>query len=73
MSVGVKSAFSAWLPAPSTVPLAGVYTKPPATSAVALSCVALSAVGYVIAAGVAHVITGVAFSTLIVTSFDAPL
>ena len=45
-------------------PAAGVYTKLPGTEAVALSCVPLSAVPYVMSAGFAHVIIGVAFVTV---------
>lgn len=65
MSVGTKLTDSVCDPAPKTVPLAGVYVNVPATefppnAAVAFNCVALRAVPKVIAAGFAHVITGVA-------------
>jgi hypothetical protein len=46
------------------VPGAGVYANAPVTLAVALSWVALSGVPYTIAAGFAHVITGVALLTV---------
>ena len=45
VSVGLNVTDSVWLlPTPSTVPRAGVYVKVPGTLAVALSCVADSAV-----------------------------
>jgi hypothetical protein len=64
VSVGVNVTDSACVPAVRTAPAAGVYAKVPATGEVALSCVALSPVPYVIAAGVAHVIEGVAWFTV---------
>src|SRR5262245_59145347 len=67
-SVGVKVADNVWpAPAFSTVPAIGLQTNVPGVFAVAFSCVAPSAVPKVMSAGVAHVITGVAFTTLIVT------
>jgi len=59
--VGVNVAVSVCAPTASTVPAAGEYTNVPATLAVALSCALPSAVPYVIAAGVAHVIVGTVF------------
>jgi hypothetical protein len=50
-----------------------VYTKLPGTFAVAFSCVAESAVPYVMPAGFAHVTVGVALSTVIVTVCVAAL
>ena|SRR5215468_3599274 len=47
-----------------TVPAAGVYANVPGTDAVASSCVPLSAVPYVMSAGFAQVIVGVAFPTV---------
>ena len=47
----------------STVPSAGEYVNVPGTVAVASSCVADSDDPTVIAAGVGHVITGVAWFT----------
>src|SRR5258708_3178716 len=65
-SVGVKVTDSVWFaPACRIVPVGGEYKKRPGTLAVAFSCVALSAVPNVMSAGVAQVMTGVAFSTLI--------
>ena len=52
------------VPALGVVPLAGLYVIVPAALAVALSCVAESAVPYVIALGVAHVIVGGALLTV---------
>ena len=52
------------VPALGVVPLAGLYVIVPAALAVALSWVAESAVPYVIALGVAHVIVGVALATV---------
>ena len=46
-----------------STPEDGVYWNVPATGEVASSCVALSAVPKVIAAGVAHTIEGVALLT----------
>jgi hypothetical protein len=66
VSVGVNVTDSVCEPTPSTVPAAGVYTKVPATLAVASSWVALSGVPKLIAAGVAHVNTGVPFAIVIV-------
>jgi hypothetical protein len=65
--VGVKVTDRVWLPALSTVPVGGEYTKPPATDAVALSCLLLRAVPYVMADGFAQVIFGVAGFTCNVT------
>src|SRR5205085_752002 len=68
-SVGVNATCRFWpLPAPSTVPAAGVYTKLPGTGlplkvAVAFSCVPLSAVPYVMSAGFVQLIVGVALFT----------
>ena len=62
-SVGVNVAVNVCVPALGVVPLAGLYVIVPAELAVALSCVAESAVPYVIALGVAHVIVGVALFT----------
>src|SRR5262245_21846902 len=69
-SVGVNVTDSVWFaPALSTAPASGVYTKVPVIPppAVAFSCVAPSAVPKVMSAGFAHVMTGVAFKTLIET------
>src|SRR4030081_1098412 len=67
-SVGVNATESVCAaPALSTVPATGEYTNVPGTLAVAFSCVALSAVPNVMSAGAAHVIVGVAFSTLMAT------
>jgi hypothetical protein len=53
------------VPALGVVPLAGLYVIVPAARLlVALSCVADSAVPYVIALGVAHVSVGVALATV---------
>src|ERR671927_206744 len=69
-SVGVKVTESVCAaPAFSTAPSAGVYTNVPGVLAVAFSCVAPSAVPYVMSAGAAQVMTGVAFSTLMLTVF----
>jgi hypothetical protein len=65
--VGVNVTLSVCCPTPGTVPLAGEYAKVPATVEVAFSCVALSAVPYGMAAGVAQVIVGVALFTVSVT------
>src|SRR5262249_60482496 len=54
-------------PAFRAVPATGVYANVPGVLAVAFSWVALSAVPNVMSVGVAHVMTGVAFSTLTVT------
>src|SRR5215475_2283780 len=54
-------------PAFKTVPETGEYTRVPGVLAVAFSCVAPSAVPYVMSTGVAQVMTGVAFSTLMLT------
>ena len=64
--VGVNVTDRVCEPAPSTVPAAGAYTKVPATLAVASSCVPLSAVPKLIAAGVAQVKVGVPFPMVIV-------
>ena len=64
VSVGVNVAVNVCVPALGVVPLAGLYTIAPATLPLALSCVAESAVPYVIALGVAHVIVGVALLTV---------
>ena len=59
---GVYSTLSVVVPADRIVPDAGVYVYvPPLGVPTAFSCVADSAVPYVIAAGVAHVIVGVAW------------
>lgn len=63
MFEGVKTTERVCAPASSIVPDAGVYTRVPVTFAplkldVASSCVLLSAVPYVMAAGVAQVIVG---------------
>jgi hypothetical protein len=60
-SVGVNVTDRVCEPAPRTVPAVGAYTKEPATLAVASSCVRLSAVPKLIAAGVAQVKVGVPF------------
>ena len=52
-------------PAASTVPAGGTYTNVPGTLAVAFNCVALSAVPAVMLAGAAHVMVGVARTTVI--------
>jgi len=65
-SVGVNVTDRVCEPAPSTVPAAGAYTKEPATLAIASSCVPLSAVPKLIAAGVAQVKVGVPFPMVIV-------
>ena len=44
--------------------MAGLYTIAPSTLPVALSCVAESAVPYVIELGFAHVTVGVALATI---------
>src|SRR5947207_14402948 len=68
VSVGVKSTFSAWLePAFSFVPAVGVYTKLPATSAVALSWVVRSEERRVGKEGVAQATTGLHIKTLMET------
>ena len=54
-------------PTPRSVPKPGVYAKVPATSAVALSWVADSAVSFLIAAGLLQVMTGVIRITSMVT------
>ena len=67
VSVGVNVTDSVWLPAPGVVPAEGLYAKLPAVLAVASSCVALSAVPLVIAAGVGQLIVGVALLTVSAT------
>ena len=62
MSVGVKVTLSVLRPRRSTSP-PRVYRQRSRHNAVAFNCVALNAVPYVIAAGVAHVIVGVALFT----------
>ena len=62
-SLGVKITDRVCEPVGSTVPEAGVYANVPGTLAVALSCVSLSAVAYVIAAGVDQLIDGVLAAT----------
>ena len=62
-SDGVKVAVYVWVPARGVVPLAGLYTKLPATLPDALSWVAESAVPYVMAPGIAHVTVGTALLT----------
>src|SRR5678815_3707638 len=52
------------IPAPRMVPAAGQYANVPGTLAVAVNCVALRAVPVVMSAGFAHVMTGVALSTV---------
>ena len=64
MSVGVNVAVNVDVPTLGVVPLAGLYTIVPGTLPVALSCVAESAVPYVMALGVAHVTVGVALPTV---------
>src|SRR5262245_1207050 len=67
-SVGVNVTDSVWFaPAFRTVPAIGAYANVPGVPAVAFNCVALSAVPWVMSAGFAQVMAGVAFSTLIVT------
>ena len=56
-----------------TVPSGGVYTNVPGTLAVAFNCVALSAVPATTAAGVFHVMEGVALVTVIVLEPVAPV
>src|SRR3954469_1450913 len=76
VSVGVNVTDSVWvLPALSTAPAAGVQTNVPSTPplTVAFSCVVLSAVPNVMSAGVGQVITGVAFSTLMLIVLVAVL
>src|SRR5690242_15733252 len=63
-SVGVNVTESVADPAPGIVPATGEYTKLPAVFAVAFSCVAVSAVPNVIAAGLTHVITEAAWVTV---------
>ena len=63
-SVGVNVTERICAPPLGIVPAIGEYTNVPAVLAVASSCVAVSAVPKVIAAGVAHVITGVAKLTV---------
>src|ERR671924_583629 len=72
-SIGVKVTDSGCDPASSTVPAAGAYANVPGTLLVALSCVALNAVPYVMSAGVDHVIAGVPFSTVRLTVAVAPV
>ena len=68
VSVGVKFTCKVCpAPAVNTVPAGGAYTIVPVTEAVAFNCVALSAVPYTMSAGLLHVITGVAFVTVIAT------
>jgi hypothetical protein len=62
--VGVNVTDSGRDPAPTTVPSTGEYANVPGTEAVAFNCVPLSAVPYVIAAGVVQVIIGVAGTTM---------
>ena len=58
-----------WLfPRPRTVPAAGVYMKVPGIVVVASSCVPESGVPRVMSAGLAQVMTGVAWVTLIVVN-----
>ena len=64
MSPGVKVVTRFAVSAGSTVPATGLYTNVPATFAVASSCVLLRGVPCVMAAGVAQVIVGVAWLTL---------
>src|SRR5438093_13738470 len=74
VSVGVKSTFSAWPGlAFSFVAAAGVYTKPPATSAVALSWVPLYTALFLSSAGFAQVMTGLPLRTLMETVLVAVL
>ena len=65
VSVGVKVTVRVCGPAPSTVPAAGVKLNVPGTDDVASSCVALSAVPYVIAAGAGHVMVAILWLTVI--------
>jgi hypothetical protein len=66
--LGVNVTDKVWLPAPSVVPAAGEYAKLPAVLAVASSCVPLSAVPYVMPAGVGQVMVGVVFVTVFTVS-----
>src|SRR5688500_13934449 len=72
-SAGVKRTESGELPIGNTVPAAGVYAKVPAVFALALSWVAPSGRPTTMGAGVAHVTTGVAFCTWMVTDAEAPV
>ena len=60
----MKVAESRCAPADSTVPVTGRYAIVPATEELAFNCVELNAVPSAMAAGVAHVIAGVAFTTV---------
>ena len=60
----MNDALKVCVPTLGTVPLAGLYVIVPAALAVALSCVAESAVPYVIVLGVAQVRVGVALFTV---------
>jgi hypothetical protein len=73
ISVGVKVTESVCVPALSTVPATGVYAKVPPTLAVALNCVPLRAVPYVMGAGVLQAIVGtlVEPAGVMVTCVDA--
>src|SRR6185436_11445082 len=69
-SVGVKVTDSVCAaPAFRIVPASGLSTNVPGTLAVAFSCVALSAVPYVMSAGTVQLIVVLAFSTVIVVVF----
>ena len=65
--MGVKVTDSVCDPTARMVPVAGEYANVPGTVELALSCVALSAVPYVIAAGAAHAMVDVALLTVSVT------
>ena len=67
VSFGTKFTESCCVPAAKTVPAAGEYVKVPATVVVASSCVAPSAVPYVMGDGTDHVIVGVTMLTVIFT------
>src|SRR5919109_769211 len=72
-SIGVKVTDSGCDPASSTVPAAGAYANVPGTLLVAFSCVALSAVPYVMSAGAGQVMVAVALTTFSVTVAVAPV
>ena len=60
------------MPTAKTVPSGELYENVPGTSAVALSCAALSGVPFTIGAGAAHDSVGFTCLTVIATASDAP-
>jgi hypothetical protein len=65
---GVNVTESVRVPAASTDPAGGAYANVPGTLALALNCVAPSAVPYAIGAGFAHVMVGVVFNEMLIAA-----